>query len=1364
MLRLGQLRSTRLFRACIRTFACSIVLLAPRLSAREERDWVQVVRDDDRGMELVLRAPEPERDGGRLRVPGFEVGGDEGLPVIYERAVLIGVPGPRGAVLEVLDASRRSWAGVEPDRVPAPVSRAERQRLEAVGRVDVWREVPARTWTGSYPASAVSLSGVARLRGRDTVTLSFTPLQFDAAGGATCVGEARVRITYRDRALARARPVPIEPLHTGLLNATTAARWQMGRDVQKSRPPGPQQQLPADRLRIRIDRTGIYALTYADLDVAGVPVESIDPTTFRLFVDTWHPIPLFADSTPASWQSDYELQEVAVWVQEQGAPNPFFDPGERIVFYALGPAEYADLAGSSADSLLHMEHPYDTSNYAWLVWDGAAGLRMQEVSAAAPGATDVVTRGWRRLHREENRTFATVDDLWFWEEVREVRPASATFSLDLAGAESVQGEIRIGIGAGGFVGLHVLDVLLNGVPLGVIEWQQPSSKPPNAYFGFPATLRRSNTLKLEVGEQHQTGEGTLFLMFDVTGDRRLAAPAGDAPLAWSARPAAAEQIYELAGYEAFEPVVLDVTDAHRPVRLTGLTGDARGGSTFWRLRYGRGAGVRTHFAVVQFPGAPGQIELRRVTPLRQRLVAPDMLIVVHGSLRQQADELATHRRAHLEGIGDPDILVVDVQDVYENFSAGRVDPLAIRNYVKFLYNLPGRPGDDPGDPRLRYLMLFGEATHDPRRLLPGTTPTLVPAVQPWYADPRTRREYAVDDWLVEMEHPRSSQIFRSVHPVPDLAVGRITPRSVPEARRIVERIIAYDTSTDFGDWRTRVVLSADDECTPTRGCFESIHIGNTENLVGLTPAEWDIDKIYLTEYPKVLGQKPLGRAAFIRTWSDGAAIVNYQGHGSPRQIADEVLFLATDIPSLTNATRLPVFMAFSCTVSEFDDTELQSMSEDMLSSTRGGAVATMGATWPTFATPNARYNEEIWRQLFPVGATSRMPLGLVHQIGKTNTPETNGQDNETYVLLGDPAMTLLVPEAIVGFEFGSGDEVLHTGSRELVRGAVHASDSLGVLVSFDGTADVEVFESADESGYTSADNPSFKIPYDLVGAPIYRGTVPVVDGRFEFEFIVPLGARQGSKARVSAYAYAADTGTDAKGALSTVQLVQGSDPDSSTGPPRILLSFPNNLTKVKAGTPLTAEISDENGVNIQGTTLPSSILLDFDDNNQPLNVTSQFQYESGSATLGKVTVPLPEDLAPGPHSATLIASDNLQNRATETIEFDVVDAATEQLANVIAFPNPFRDRTYFFFEVTDPADVTGRVYTSAGREVWSARRSVPAQQVQIRWRGVDVAGDELANGTYIYRVEARPQRSPEQSPSGRKGPVLSYTGKVVIMR
>ena len=74
---------------------------------------------------------------------------------------------------------------------------------------------------------------------------------------------------------------------------------------------------------------------------------------------------------------------------------------------------------------------------------------------------------------------------------------------------------------------------------------------------------------------------------------------------------------------------------------------------------------------------------------------------------------------------------------------------------------------------------------------------------------------------------------------------------------------------------------------------------------------------------------------------------------------------------------------------------------------------------------------------------------------------------------------------------------------------------------------------------------------------------------------------------------------------------------------------------------------------------------------------------------------------------------------------------------MLNYPNPFFGPTNFTFELTQPADVTIKIYTVAGRliKVIDAG-AVSAGFQQVPWDGLDADGDALANGVYIYKVFA----------------------------
>lgn len=79
------------------------------------------------------------------------------------------------------------------------------------------------------------------------------------------------------------------------------------------------------------------------------------------------------------------------------------------------------------------------------------------------------------------------------------------------------------------------------------------------------------------------------------------------------------------------------------------------------------------------------------------------------------------------------------------------------------------------------------------------------------------------------------------------------------------------------------------------------------------------------------------------------------------------------------------------------------------------------------------------------------------------------------------------------------------------------------------------------------------------------------------------------------------------------------------------------------------------------------------------------------------------------------------------------------LHNVVNYPNPFRDRTDFTYVLSYPVhEVKIKVYTLSGRFIKEFRYApASAGYNYVSWDGRDEDGDEIANGTYIYRVIAR---------------------------
>lgn len=104
-------------------------------------------------------------------------------------------------------------------------------------------------------------------------------------------------------------------------------------------------------------------------------------------------------------------------------------------------------------------------------------------------------------------------------------------------------------------------------------------------------------------------------------------------------------------------------------------------------------------------------------------------------------------------------------------------------------------------------------------------------------------------------------------------------------------------------------------------------------------------------------------------------------------------------------------------------------------------------------------------------------------------------------------------------------------------------------------------------------------------------------------------------------------------------------------------------------------------------------------------------------------------------------SNNASGAIQYSIRFEVVNRST--ITQVVNYPNPFSTRTHFVFTLTGsvvPEDFRIQIMTITGKVVREIRKEelgpirIGRNMTQYAWDGRDEFGDQLANGTYLYRV------------------------------
>jgi len=279
--------------------------------------------------------------------------------------------------------------------------------------------------------------------------------------------------------------------------------------------------------------------------------------------------------------------------------------------------------------------------------------------------------------------------------------------------------------------------------------------------------------------------------------------------------------------------------------------------------------------------------------------------------------------------------------------------------------------------------------------------------------------------------------------------------------------------------------------------------------------------------------------------------------------------------------------------------------------------------------------------------------------------------------------------------------------------------------------------------------PGSSVSYEVQGHPFFRSTLTVPGDTLSAQIIVPIDAAQSltpGRGAGEARIYASGSTWDGVGRSPLFLDVEGGEPiePDSDGGPEIVAEFDAPAASaVPPNAQLTIRLEDKSGINVVGNTPSSSAYMRIDEA-LTVELNERFTYEPGSATAGTIEVALPE-LAAGPHSLAIVASDNYLNRTEVEVPFAIIQGGSMAIREAGLYPNPFDleagQGTVLSFTVPEPAEVEVRIFTVSGKlireEFPEIAAPVPPGIQQVFWDGRDEEGDKVANGVYLCAISAR---------------------------
>jgi len=1380
-------------------------------AARSAPEGVGAITAYAAGSHFTVRIPEPRLQpvAGtsyvRLELDGFDPASPPGSPSLPARIIHVAVP-PRGEVrLRATAIGTRTTEGA----LLAPTPESIERGAPVIETLIPRRAAYAQRAGNPAPAR---LLGVSWLRNQRIASIVIEPAQWDPATRRLEVAsEIAIEVSGEPQArtvIAAETEDPFEGAYRDMLvnyeqgrawrRAASSRRGDRGFDTEATATIADSSVFVGHVwVKLAISTPGFYRVTFGQVrNTAAFGGVTTTPTdSVRLF--TWPGVPVLPEN---SFCDSCDYREVAAAFVDKQNDRLFNDNEDYFYFYALGPNDWLNVYDPAQPDTVHLNHPYDTNNYYYLtvatpqapVAGPPARIDVRSAVPVMDGSEVTPATFIERLHFEtdaeyfpdatplfpsSSRPNSYFWEKWFWRSLDPGRSFSDVF--DAPGADTtIAPRVRMrlwGLSARDTCrddpsrADHMVDFEWNGVNVNRYAWDALRGYTIDATL--PSLKRAGNQVRIIVpsfAACPSRNDRIAFAWYDVFYHRKFE-PVGN-QLAFESPAAPGNYLFRIAPFTTDTlPRVFDVTDPYRPVELVGFTYTATTGGRELAFENAQ-TGARRYrilqdasiarLATTSIADAPTS----SLVNLRSSSRRADYLVVFYDGFKQAADLLTAWRRQHNGFETDS----VPVSALYDQFSGGRTDPAAIRNFLRATYRSWAK--------KPTYVTLLGDASYDFKNLT-GRAPlgqpgTLMPSYEGGF-DNAVQRQFATDDWLLNVDN--------AVTIVPDFFGGRIPVNDAATAIDVVRnKVILYEQGAPLGEYRNRVMLIADDNY---QGALEDgldfLHLQQTGTLDStFTPPHIDRKYVYLHTYANGPGNtKPGAKSDIKQNINDGVALFNYIGHGSPFKLSDESVFLDTDVGTLTNGSRLPVFIAASCDIGKFNDPTVQSLGERLLTTPGRGAIGIVSATELALSGSNAALNQNLYAHLFRRDpATGQYSSSVAEALLASKSGGTNSQK---YELLGDAATVPNLPRlwAQIALYDSAGVTpvtVLERGHTLTFRGTVVDRPG-GTPVAIDGVASLLIEDSAPLLDTPPCSFCTFHPKFYYRAGPVFRGEVAMAAGAFQGRFVVPLEATTGARARLRSYVRTPDGSSAPIDGVGDVrlQLNPGSARSGDVSGPLISLSFPSGATAVRPDASLRIDLSDPSGILITGHTPQNGIIVTVDGNTTGrVDITGSFRYAADSYQAGTALFQLP-NLAQGGHTIEVSAADNLAaglsaatHRAQATIVFKVVEQPPLRITIAYLFPNPTESggpRSGGRFVVEAPGDSVNallNIYTVSGRLIRTLRQMGGLGQIQIPWDGRDDEEAELANGVYLFKVHLNP-RDPDGTSSARQK--AEFEGRFVIV-
>jgi len=1112
--------------------------------------------------------------------------------------------------------------------------------------------------------------------------------------------------------------------------------------------------------KFKVEKTGIYRISKSFLNDLGMNTNGINPRNLKIYGNGGKPLPLLnAENTV------FDLPENAIQVIGEGDSS--FDSEDFIIFYG------ESTLGYDAENDTN-ENPYSNESYYYVTADGGPGKRVQPMTQPTATATTTITQfNDYKFHEQNQISPAKVGRRWFGNRFDIEREQTYDFNFpNIVSGEPLKVTVKAASASetSTSIAVSVNSTSIDPITFGPID--DPTLLSTNGIVGLemPAS---GETVTIDLQYSNGGNPSSIGYLDYILVEASRQLTGVDGQLAFQYNKAAILSgvgEYQIGNAAQFSQV-WDITN---PDFILAIQNETSAGSFSFKAALGE---IRKYIAINPSDYyIPVKIAHSRVP--NQNLKGTifndtsgnfqdiDYLIITAPFLVQPALRLASYHKNY----NNLNVKVVTTDKIYEEFSSGKQDIGAIRNFVRYVYENASSPNK-----RVKYLCLFGDTSVDYKNRLPNNN-NIVPTFHTLHSN-STFSSFMSDDYFGNMDINEGTIGFDN-DGIPnngsdidkmDITVGRILTDEVQQANILVNKVIDYGTKVSYGNWRNNFVLISDDvDAFFEYGALE-VTLDSIGDRISARKPFVNVKKIHTDAFKQ---QTAAGGNRYPRVNEEisnaievGALVVNYFGHGGEDGLAKEFIFTKPEAQSLKNKNKYPCIVTVTCEFTKFDNPQRITAGELTFWNKEGGAVSLITTTRSISVGLGVEFNKILARHLY--GFDEVVPNAPAESLLNTKNEISNALRRVVFYI-GDPAMHLAFPKqkirltSLNGIPISEATDTLKALSKVRIGGEV-VNESGALLSDYNGILEAKVFDKtvirqtlgndgvrdnnsdADNDGDT---NNLLLLNFKTLGEGLFNGQATIADGKFEFEFVIPRDIQiPVGNGRVSLYAQKNNELEDQTGVNLDLKIggLNENAPEDNTGP--LIQLFMNDESFVAGGITnnspiLIAKLEDENGLNTASGIGHDMIAILDGDESDPIVVNEYYQAEVDDYTRGITSYRL-RDLEDGLHTLTFKAWDVYNNSSTADLQFIVAGSDKLKITRVLNYPNPFVNYTEFWFNHNrpfEPLEVQVQVFTVTGKVVWTTNQIVNTEGFlsrEIVWDGRDDFGDRIGKGVYVYKITVK---------------------------